>query len=135
MFLRSGPGVRRGATVLLSSAALCAAAVPAWAAPFNAPGTEPLTLTCPGDVPTMIVSPPGNGSYTPGFLVDTHQLLIPYSFSFTITSGDESESFAQAKKAPVPSDAFTCTINESGVEDGVPFSFTGSVVVTLRGKP
>jgi hypothetical protein len=110
-------------------------AAPAVAAPVNSPKAEqPFTVSCPGgDV--AIVPAPGNGDFTPGFIVGTHKLLIPYRFEFTLTAGGQTFTETESKKAPIPANAITCTATGTFTEDGTTFTFTVSVVGVVRGKP
>ena len=121
-----------GALASAAATALCAA--PAGAAPVHSPQAEPLTVSCPGgDV--VIVPAPGNGAFTPGFIAGTHRLLIPYRFTFTVSGGGQTFTDVEAKKAPIPRDAITCTFSETFVEDGITYTFTGTVTGPVRGKP
>ena len=129
--------IRRLLAVTASSAAIAAlGATPGMAAPVNAPGVAPIPATCPGgDV--VIVPPPGGGDWTPGFLENTHQLLIPYQFAFVITdsSGAVVDSFTQTKGASIPEGAITCTFSNTVTQDGETFTVNGQVVGVVRGKP
>ena len=53
-------GVRHGATVLFASAAVCAAAMPAGAAPFNAPATAATAPTVGTCFRTVVTDPQGS---------------------------------------------------------------------------
>jgi hypothetical protein len=109
-------------------------AAPAVAAPVNSPRSEQFTLSCPGgDV--AIVPAPGNGIFTPGFIVGTHKLLIPYRFTLTATGGGQIFTKVNAKKAPVPANASTCTSTSTFTEDGVTYTSTFAVTGVVRGKP
>lgn len=115
------------------TAAALFAAPAAVAAPINSPKTETFTVTCPGgDV--AIVTPPGNGTFTPGFIVGTHQLLIPYRFTFTVTIGGQTFTETEAKKAPLPADNITCTFSETFTENGQTGTFTGTVMAVVGGR-
>jgi hypothetical protein len=129
--------VRRLATAIVTTAAVAAVGAPAFAAPVNAPNTESFPVNCPalgGSV--VILVPPGNGNFSPGFIVGTHQVVVPYKFVFTLSSGGtvlHTETIA--KKAPLPAGAFVCTFSGSETQDGVTTTFSGVVTAVLRGKP
>jgi hypothetical protein len=128
---------RRLVAVLAGSASAAAlVAAPAMAAPVKSPQAETIQVSCPSG-PVAVVPAPGNGNWTPGFIVGTHQLLIPYRFVFTVTdaSGTVIESETDAKSAPIPASAITCTFGETFTEDGQTFTFTGTVTGVVRGKP
>jgi hypothetical protein len=128
---------RRLVAVLAGSASAGAlVAAPAMAAPVNSPQAETIQASCPGGN-VAIVPAPGNGDWTPGFIVGTHRVVIPYRFVFTVrdASGAVVESDTQAKSAPIPRGAITCTFAETFTEDGQTFTFTGTVTGVVRGKP
>ena len=125
---------RRVSAALLAAAAVAVLARPASAAPVNSPRAEEILVTCPrGDI--GVVSAPGNGDFTPGFIVGTHQVLVPYRFVFTVTGGDRTFTVTEAKKAPLPTNTITCTFTGKSVVDGTSYTFTGTVTAVLRGKP
>ena len=132
--------IRRGLAVASAAAfATAALAAPVIAAPTGGGGEE-FPLVCTGGIGAIsIVAPPNDASWTPGFITGTHQVLIPYAFHFEFSSSGSPEVFVedQVKPAPVPADAFTCTLNTSGTdpETGETFTGTGTVVAVLRGKP
>ena len=130
--------VRRLAVALACLATSAVALAPAAvAAPVKPAMGERIVLTCPsGQV--AIVTAPGNGDFTAGFIVGTHQVLVPYHFTFTVTGANgqviESET-ATKGRAPIPSDAIVCTFRETFTEGGQTFTFTGTVTAVVRGKP
>lgn len=118
---------------------LAAGAVPALAAPINshAPRAgDVFPLDCGSLGLVDVVAPPNDANFTPGFIVGTHQLVLPYSFVFTVTSGGQTFTDTMAKKARVPANAVTCTF-EGGFNDpdGTSGSFSVVVVGVLRGAP
>ncbi len=129
--------VRRLAAVVVTTA--CAAAfhaMPALAAPVNAPGVQEFTVTCPGgDV--VVVVPPNDSPFTPGFTVGTHELFVPYSVMFELTDDEGNVLFNEtvAKKKPVPDDAVTCRLTDSFIENGEEITFSLTVVGKFVGKP
>jgi hypothetical protein len=112
------------------------AATPALAAPVNAPGVIRIPGTC-ADGEVVIVPPPSNGSWTPGFIEGTHQLVIPYEFTFVVrdSSGTIVDTTTETKPAPVPADAITCTFSQTVIEDGETFTVEGTVIAVVRGAP
>src|SRR4028118_1017238 len=93
-------------SLALSAFAATALAAPATAAPVNSPERgEPFAVACPsGDV--AVVPAPGNGNWTPGFIVGTHQVFVPYRFTFSQTG---EEPFTVSKRAQLPRGAITCS--------------------------
>ena len=129
--------VRRVLEVVAGAVSVVAVgATPALAAPVNSPKTEEFPVTCPSG-PVVVVAPPGNGDFTPGFLVGTHQVFIPYRFVFLATdaSGNVLEQGTDEKRAPIPSGAITCTFGGTFTEGDITITFTGSATGVIRGKP
>src|SRR5215203_5484795 len=71
-----------------------------------------LDLDCGGDVGTIQIATtptPDNETanehaknyWTPGFIVGTHDVFIPYDVDVTFTVGSDSFNFAQTKPAPL----------------------------------
>jgi hypothetical protein len=126
---------------ILCAAAIAAAAVflvgspAAVAAPTGPGGT--LTVTCPGMAPFDIVTTPSSdsASFPPAFNAATHQVFIPYHLSGTIVSSEGTFTFDDAKKAPVPADAMTCTFEGTFGEGEFMVTITGTAVVVQRGAP
>lgn len=115
-------GLAGAATVALATAGLLAAA-PASAAPLHSSNT--FQAMCPSPYGTaQIVGTPGNGHgrFTPGFVVGTHQLGVPYVVA---PLGGPTLS----KHAPLPAGAVTCTLV---APNG---AVIGSVTVAVHGKP
>jgi hypothetical protein len=115
------PALLGAGSVVLAAAGLLAAA-PASAAPLHS--GDRFVAACPapyGTVPAVGTPGNGQGRFTPGFVVGTHQVGVPYAV--TTPNG----SFAKA--APLPADAVVCTLLTT---DGVPF---GTVTVVVHGKP
>ena len=130
---------RRRVPILCAGATAVAAALlvgsPAAAAPTVPGGT--LTVTCP-DLGTFdVVTPPTaeNASFSPAFTAATHQVFIPYEISGTIVSSEGTFTFDDVKKAPVPSEAMTCTFEGTFGEGDFMVTITGTAVVVQRGAP
>jgi hypothetical protein len=88
--------------------------------PVNAKKAEILEVTCTGGVTgTFDVVSNGNSIWTPGHVIGSNQVLVPYAFEFTFTftpsdGGDpivETESFA--KKGPRNGRLAECTFSET----------------------
>jgi hypothetical protein len=129
-------GVRRFAVPAASAMVVAAAALvaaPAFAAPVHWPKFQQVTLTCPGR--TAAVVTPGNGHFTPGFVVGTGQLLIPYRFVYTITGGGGTFTVTREKQAPLPSDAVACTFDQNITQDGTAYTVAAVVTAEIRGRP
>jgi hypothetical protein len=89
-------------------------------------------VTCPGSAPFQVVTPPGNGAFTPAF--GPNGVFIPYRLTGSVTvDGAVVESFDDIKRAPVPSAALTCTFTTTFEDDGSQVSIAGTAVVVLRG--
>lgn len=129
--LRRLPILCGAATAAVSAGLLVG--TPAAAAPPAGEGT--LSLTCPGLGTVDVVTPPGQGAFTPAFIAATHQLFIPYEVSGTVVSGEGTFTFDDVKKAPVPADATTCTFEGTFGEGEFAVTITGTAVVVLRGAP
>ena len=133
--------IKRRRLSMLCAAATAAAAVSlvaspaAVAAPIVPGGT--LTVTCPGLGTFDAVTPPtGQGaSFSPAFSAATHAVFIPYEVSGTIVTSEGTFTFDDVKKAPVPSDAMTCTFEGTFGECDFTATITGTAVVVLRGAP
>jgi hypothetical protein len=115
-------GIAAAAAAGLAAVSLLGGA-PASAAPLHS-GTV-FGADCPGFGTVQVVGTPGNGHgrFTPGFVVGTHQLGVPYVLEFP---GQPVE----AKKAPLPADAVRCAILGP---DGT--TVVGYVTVAVHGKP
>src|SRR4026209_561315 len=107
--------IKRRRLSMLCAAGSAAASVslvasPAAAAAPLVPGGT-LTVTGPGLGTFDAVTPPtGQGaSFSPAFSAVTDGVFIPYEVSGTIVTSEGTFTFDDVKKAPVPSDAMTCT--------------------------
>ena len=122
----------RRLTVLSAvTAAGLALASPASAAPKNGPTFD---VSCPGMGTFQVVSPPGNGDFTPVFSATMHGAFIPYAVHGTVTSGGQVvDQFDYVKAAPVPSSAVTCSFSATFTEEGMTVDVTGTAVVVFRG--
>jgi hypothetical protein len=98
---------------------------------------EVFPLDCDnGETYTVVVK--GNGEFTPGHDLDSTTVLVPVSFgefTGTVTDPDgnvvdtitEPEA-AKGESAEGLEDPVTCTFSTSFEDDGLTFTFSGSVV-------
>jgi hypothetical protein len=128
------------ATATVGAAALTAfIAMPAQAAPVNSPrisGT--LFANCSGVGVVEVVSPPANdhANFTPGFVVGTHTVAVPYVFDFVISTGGTVVQHEHAAKAAIPKNAVRCTVDlGTFTVGGITYTGTGYVIVAVHGKP
>lgn len=131
-----GTFVKTTIIALLCAGAVLLGAPAATAAPVKSPqAQEPILVQCPGGE-LQIVPAPGRGTFTPGFIVGTHRLIIPYQFQFTVTvNGQVVESETETKgNARIPSGAITCTFRDTFRSGPDIVTFTGTVVGVIRGK-
>ena len=111
-----------------TATALLFAAPMAGAAPKN--GLQ-FSVTCPGLGTFDVVTPPGNGPFTPAFGPDG--VAIPYRITGTVTvDGQVVEQFDDIKPAPVPSSALTCTFETTFEDQGATVTIAGTAVVVQR---
>ena len=130
--------VRQFGVAAAAGAALVAMLTPtAQAAPKNTDLF--LDLACGGDVGTIqITTPPSPDNehaknyWTPGFIVGTHQVFIPYDVDVTFTFGDESFHFAQTKPAKVQGTSVTCTVSVTPGTAPEALTVTGTVSGVIR---
>jgi hypothetical protein len=102
---------------------------PAYADPTN---TEPFTITCDGTTYTAVVVLENEHVMWPPALVTTsNQVLIPFSFEFTLTNlaTGETQQESVSKEPAERVATTTCTFGETFTEDGVTFEFVGVVEV------
>ena len=98
------------------------------AAPKNGSTFE---VTCPGSAPFTIVTPPGNGAFTPAF--GPNQVFIPYDVEGTVTvDGMVVDEFHDVKRAPVPAGAVSCAFATSFEDGGSLIAITGTALVVPR---
>ena len=133
--------IKRRRLPILIAAATAAAAVslvgsPAAVAAPTGPGGI-LTVSCPGMAAFDIVTTPSSDSadFPPAFTAATHQVFIPYHLSGTIVTSEGTFTFDDAKNAPVPSAAMTCTFEGTFGEGDFMVTITGTAVVVQRGAP
>lgn len=113
----------------VAAAAMLLAAPMATAAPKK--GNQ-FSVTCPGLGTFDVVTPPGNGAFTPAFGPQS-PVSIPYHITGTVTvNGVVVEEFDDIKPAPVPSSAITCTFEASFVDQGADVTIAGTAVVVPR---
>jgi hypothetical protein len=123
------------AVATAAAAALLVSSPAAVAAPTVPGGT--LTVTCPGMASFDIVTTPSSDSaaFPPAFTAATHQVFVPYHISGTIVTSEGTFTFDDAKKAPVPADAMTCTFEGTFGEGEFMVTISGTAVVVQRGAP
>lgn len=129
---------RRIAAPVLALGLLAAGAAPASAAPVDnrSPHAgDVLTLDCSDGQQLVIVAPPNDSDFTPGFVVGTHRVVVPYAFTFTTTFDGVTETGTMVKRAPVPAGALTCTFGDTFTDPdtGKTGSFRVIVVAVVRG--
>src|SRR5688500_5213471 len=89
-------------------------------------------VACPGHGSFEIVTPPGNGAFTPAF--GSNQVFIPYRVTGTVTAdGAVVDEFDADKRAPVPATALTCTFEASFEDGGAQIMIAGTALVVPRG--
>jgi hypothetical protein len=105
--------------------------------PTNAKKGEILEVTCDNGISgTFEVAVNGNGLWTPGHVIGSTQMLIPYAFEFTETFipsyGGEPEVFTEniAKNAPRNGRLAVCTFGETETTPEGTFEFSGVVNVS-----
>jgi hypothetical protein len=141
----------RLAAIASTAALLAAVPVAAHADPTQG---EAFTLDC-GDAGTIeITTPPGNGAFTPGFFIDSQDVIVPLAFDIsgtaTLPSGEVIPLFSDLSakgngNAHPNRDTVTCSISdqetvtdpddESGLPVGTVISFEGTVTGFLTGRP
>ncbi len=120
---------RRSAIALAAGLAAIPGAALAAPAPF-----EGLHYWCPGYGGVVLVSP-GNGAFTPGFIDGTNGLLVPYAVRLTVVGPAGTQAVDEAKSGPVPDGAIACTIDTTINVGGSSYTFTGSVIGVVEGRP
>ena len=111
-----------------TAAAVLIAAPMAGAAPKK--GLQ-FSVTCPGLGAFEVVTPPGNGPFTPAF--GPNGVFIPYRITGTVTvDGQVVEQFDDVKPAPVPSSALTCTFETTFEDQGAVVTIVGTALVDPR---
>jgi hypothetical protein len=117
------------ATAAMVLALLGISMAPAYADP---PNIEPFTITCDGTTYTAVVVVESEHVMWPPALVTTsNQVLIPFSFEFTLTNlaTGETERESVSREPAERVATTTCTFGETFTEDGVTFEFVGVVEV------
>ena len=118
------------ATAAMVLALLGVAMAPAHADPTNAPNSLTFTITCNGTTYT-VVGAVGRGPWQPAFVTTSNQVLIPFSFQFTVTNLTTGEVVVVEEpfsKEPADRTATTtCTFTDTFTEDGVTFEVVGVV--------
>ncbi len=102
------------------------------AAPVNSPNAFTIPATCDGQDVEFVVM--GEGDFTPGHVVGSTSVFIPYSFeiafTFTPEGGEPVTETESATKRARARNAVTCTIDFTGE---VPGEGTFSAVGTVTG--
>lgn len=112
----------------MAVAALLLAAPMADAAPKNGLTFD---VTCPGLGSFQVVTPPGNGPFTPAFGAD--RVFISYRVTGTVSVGGQVvEQFDDIKPAPVPSSAIACTFTTTFEDQGATVTIAGTALVAPR---
>ena len=107
----------------------------AGADPVNAKKGEVLPIECDGGLGSLTVAVNGNGDFTPGHVITSTQVGVPYAFrfevSFTPTGGEtQTEVEALAKRGPRNGRLAVCTFHqEEQSEEGV-FVLDGTVWIS-----
>ena len=102
-----------------------------------------LDLACGGEVGTIQVAftpTPDNETanehaknyWTPGFVVGTHDVFIPYDVDVTFSFGTESFHFTQSKPAPIHGTSITCDVSVTPGTAPEDFTVTGTVTGVIR---
>ena len=130
----------RLAIAAATAAALATAvAAPAHAAPVNSPQISgPLFGYCSGVGEVEIVSPPASdqAQFTPGFIVGTHAVAVPYAFDFVLTANGNVIDEQFTSKQAVPKNAQVCSLEFGSFTDGdTTYTYSGRVLVAIHGKP
>lgn len=99
---------------------------------------EVLTLTCNNGLGTLQVAVNGNGAWTPGHVIGTTQILLPYELHITgsfTPPGGPAETFTDdlIRRAPNHGRLTTCTFSDSGTEGGGTFAIAGTVKARVVG--
>jgi hypothetical protein len=95
-----------------------------------------ISVNCPGLGDFTVAETPDDAAFSPVFPVGTHQVLIPYHVTGTVTVfGQVVEEFDDVKPTPVPADAITCTFEGTITEGDVTATVAGTAVVVQRGAP
>jgi hypothetical protein len=125
----------RTLTVLAATAlaVIAVAWVPARLLAAPAP-FEGVRASCPGIGDTILTSP-GNGLFTPGFIEGTHDLLVQHAVDVVITGPDGSTTVSGAKAGPTPGDAVICTIDMTFHSGGQAYTIIGTMAGVVVGKP
>jgi hypothetical protein len=100
-------------------------------------------LACGGDVgniqvvftPTPdneVANENAKNFWTPGFIVGTNDVFIPYDVNVTFSFGTEAFTFAETKPAPLPGSAITCDVSLTPGTATEDLTITGTVTGVIR---
>jgi len=114
---------------------LAGGAVGAGADPVNAKKGEIIELECDNGLGALTVALNGNGEYTPGHVIGSTQVGIPYAFhfesSFTPTGGETQTDVEDlAKPGPKNGRLATCTFHLEEQNDEGLFVLDGIVSIS-----
>jgi hypothetical protein len=113
----------------VSAAAVLLGVTSAGAAPKNGLTFD---VSCPGMGDFSVVTPPGNGSFTPAF--GPNQVFIPYDVQGTTTvNGEVVDEFHDVKPAPLPDGAISCSFHAAFDDGPDHIEITGTALVMPRG--
>jgi hypothetical protein len=88
-------------------------------------------VTCPGLGSFQIVTPPGNGAFTPAFGAD--RVFISYRVTGTVSVGGQVvDQFDDIKPARVPSSAIACAFTTTFEDQGSTVTIAGTALVVPR---
>ena len=125
--------LRRLTLIAIFAIVLAVFAQTAAADPVNAKNSQVLIANCGG--PNLMVAVNGNGEWTPGHVIGSTQVGIPYAFhfesSFTPTGGEpQTEVEDLAKPGPKNGRLATCTFHLEEQSDEGLFVLDGIVSIS-----
>ncbi|MFM7069742.1 MAG: hypothetical protein ACKOYM_09825 [Actinomycetes bacterium] len=111
-------------------------AVPAGASGPPVERFDGIYLTCDGLGEVFIVTLPANGDFTPGLVLDSNAVLVPYefhnSFTFTPTGGEpQTESEDLVKRAPMQATLDRCVGRGEFSDDAGTYVFNVEALQTV----
>jgi hypothetical protein len=127
--------LRTGLALLTAAGALAVLPGAAGADPVNAKKGELIPIVC-DKLGSLTVAVNGNGDFTPGMVVTSTQVGIPYevhtSGTFTPSDGGAVETFSDdvVKRGPRNGRLDQCTFHVEGSEESGTFVFDGTVKIS-----
>ncbi len=111
--------------------------------PVNAKNAEAFPVVCGGQTLMVVVN--GRGDFTPGHIIGSTGNIIPQAFVFTFTATDAGGNVIDSgtetitkggQRRGLQDRLTTCTFGDSFTEDGMTFTFSGTVTafITPRGR-